>query len=706
MRTRWHLLWALLPLLLACQGKEPLQPADEGTTTYKVAVLMPGSMKASQASLAKGALESIESAQKGLEHKVTLELEWIDEESAGFESEVKRVTHDAGYAAVIGPKYSRNARLVARESMAYRIPVLMPSVTSAEIQRIYAGSNKTEPNIFCMSESDLAQTQALLSLMRSNLFIHYVCLFCRADEGDDYTSSFNAYLPFLATELGFGEVIQFPFTDKASLRKGLKEIQGWAFAKYTSGIFFVPSSLEEMRWMDEILGEADFESDEAFPTVYCTDLAANPNLEGALKHEFEGVALLGDPESGFPAARQATTGTEIQSGYAQFYDCFTFLSLALAHKEQAGLETLNQAIVQLMDGNDGKGAPFGWTPGGLAPAFRTIRDGGLPSVAGASGRWLFDKETHISQLGSWYGYWRYADGRFHVNSYVTRIDGSLDQLWNWTPDGMEIQMDDRGVVYEELKDRYAVVMATSTGFTNYRHQADALDIYRLLRNAGYDDDHIVLITEDDLAGNKDNPHPGVVHVTPGGENLHQNIVNDYKISQITPEDLGNILAGKVTERTPQVVHGGKNTNVLFFWSGHGKYDNLFNWGADGTITSDQIHTILQGAQDNFRKMLFVMETCYSGSLGEGLPQIPGLLLLTACAPGEKSHADVLENSIYLSNAFTRVFRETVEKNPEINFYNLYTELVRHTTASHAMLYNYNWYGSVYARGVDEYFMIR
>ena len=56
--------------------------------------------------------------------------------------------------------------------------------------------------------------------------------------------------------------------------------------------------------------------------------------------------------------------------------------------------------------------------------------------------------------------------------------------------------------------------------------------------------------------------------------LHKGIVNDYKMSALTPEDLQHILSGTVTERTPQVVHGSKNTNVLFFWSGHGKYDGM------------------------------------------------------------------------------------------------------------------------------------
>ena len=158
----------------------------------------------------------------------------------------------------------------------------------------------------------------------------------------------------------------------------------------------------------------------------------------------------------------------------------------------------------------------------------------------------------------------------------------------------------------------------------------------------------------------------------------------------------------MTERTPQVVHGSKGTNVLLFWSGHGTYDTKINWGPDGYIWAAEIHGILQHAQDNFRKLFFVMETCYSGSVGEGMPSIPGVLLLTAAAPGETSHADVLEGNIYLSNAFTRVFREEVEANPHINLYELYSRVARHTTASHAMIYNYEWYGNVYYSTMSEF----
>ena len=718
-RVLWLLAASLT--LFACGGKEMPVPRSE-TTTYKVAVVMPQSQWDSEKLLVQGALATIDQAQEGLQQRVKLDLEWIDEDGANIEEEVYRITHDDSYAAIVGPKYSRHARMLANESLSHRIPVIMPSVTSAEIQRIYGGSNLTAPNIFCMSESDLAQTQAMLSIFRKQSVVNHIIMLSRGRDADDYVSSFASYANFFATELMFLSVTDYVFGDKESLRSCIKQIRSsmtsFSFLLNPPIIFFIPSSVEDMLILNEVLDEEGISvgseagnlpnNKDYFPCIFCSDIGCNPLLEGRLTHEFQGIALCGDPESGFPAARKAATGREVQNGYAQLYDSFTLLALALAHKETAQLETVREAIVAVMDACDGDADEFSWTADGLRQGFKAIRGGRIPSMSGASGSWVFDKETHISQLGTWYGQWIYYDGQYHLIDYLTRSDharkGSMDQMWDWAADRMmTFDKKIKGVTYEPLTDRCAVVMATSTGWPNYRHQADALDIYRMLKNAGYDDDHIVLIMEDDIADNPENPHPGVVHVTPDGENLHANIQVDYKISELTPADFGNILKGNVTERTPQVVKGSKGTNVLLFWSGHGYYNNKINWGEEAYISSAEIHSILQGAQDNFRKLLFVMETCYSGSVGEDMPSIPGVLLLTAAAPGETSHADVIEGNIYLSNAFTRVFREEVEANPNINLYELYTQLARHTTASHAMVYNYEWYGSVYYNTMSEYF---
>ncbi len=441
MRIRKLIVLMGLLLLSACNEKEAPVQENAHTTAYKVAVIMPRSLWEGEKLVVQQALANVAKAQEGLQERVTLEQEWVDEDAANLEDEVYRITHDSNYAAIVGPKYSRDARLVARESLAYRIPVLMPSVTSAEVQRVFAGSNKSNPNVFCLSESDLAQTQALLSVMVRQMWVSRILLVSRDGDTDDYAASFTSYLSYFATELGFSKVQRYPFSDKESLRTQIKDIYAkQGITNFVSGILFVPSYVEDLVWLDQILTEENIPQDDGpnnghlLPRIYCPDLACSPNLAGKLQHEYEGMALSGSPESGFPATRKAFSGEELQSGYAQLYDSITLLCLALAHKEAAGLETVREAIVAVMDACDGEGNKLGWTAEGLAEGFRGIRSGRIPSMAGASGSWVFDRETHISQLGTWYGYWRYTDGAFHLLDYYTRDDhankASMDQIWD------------------------------------------------------------------------------------------------------------------------------------------------------------------------------------------------------------------------------------------------------------------------------------
>ena len=195
------LLYALSPLLLisACNGKDQLEPVQK-VSSYKVAVVLPASEKEELSRIVDWAQDNIKAAQLGQESRIELSLEWIDEEDATMAKEVARVTHDNSYVAVIGPRYSRNARTIAKESLSYRIPVLAPSVTSTEFQRIYAGSNMTDPNIYCLAENDMAQCQAMLSKARANNYSR-ISLISRDGKKDDYAASFQQFYAYMAREM-------------------------------------------------------------------------------------------------------------------------------------------------------------------------------------------------------------------------------------------------------------------------------------------------------------------------------------------------------------------------------------------------------------------------------------------------------------------------------------------------------------------------
>mgnify|MGYP003310343397 CR=1 FL=1 len=61
---------------------------------------------------------------------------------------------------------------------------------------------------------------------------------------------------------------------------------------------------------------------------------------------------------------------------------------------------------------------------------------------------------------------------------------------------------------------WAVIVAGSNSFANYRHQADACHAYQIMKKNGVPESNIILMMYDDIAGNAMNPFPGQVFNKP------------------------------------------------------------------------------------------------------------------------------------------------------------------------------------------------
>ena len=86
-------------------------------------------------------------------------------------------------------------------------------------------------------------------------------------------------------------------------------------------------------------------------------------------------------------------------------------------------------------------------------------------------------------------------------------DHTVSSIENWTLQAEAVQQlkeEEVKITYPKQTGNYAMIVAASSGWENYRHQADALAMYQLLKQQGYDDDHILLIMEDDIAQNRYN----------------------------------------------------------------------------------------------------------------------------------------------------------------------------------------------------------
>lgn len=693
----------LLLCLSGCVDDNRSEIDKTEAVSYKVAVIMPKSQQNRWGRIADWVSENLKKAQQGLPKTITLDIEWKDEDAEDLEAYVKQVADDDSYVAIIGPYHSVNAEKAAEICYAKEKCMIVPIATSTEYQRI----NASKGHIWNMVQSDIAQCEMLLSQVYLSGVISVSLLACN----NDYGRSFSDWFAFQATELGIeiGDITIYD--DKEELYSAMQSVSEQWYNRFRS-LVFVPGTEEDVVAFDEMIGkmkeEAGGEEYFEFPKVLCSDAANSELLKGRLKNMYyEGVSPSADPQSGFISAYIAKYGEEPVNGEAHLFDSFLLLYYALTAMNED--ESINDAILRVVDGRTKN--QCSWLAEDMKRILQILQQGGTPDLNGVTGDWTFDEKTHASVLNTTYAHWMLISGEYHTIEYLS-TDGtgrttSTLQAWDWFAQNQlqgfnQVQKD---FDYPELHDKWAVVVGTSDTWANYRHQADALSMYQLLKRHGYDDEHIILVIEDNIAYHSRNIYPGEVHVRPKGENVYKDVEVDYVLSDITIDDLHEIMIGNSSDRLPMVINSTENDNVVVFWCGHG-FKGQLAWGSRTEITGYDVRDIVEEMNylGKYRKMFFAIDACYSGSIGEACEGIQGVLLMTAANPNETSKADMKDPDmgLWLSNGFTRAFQEAIDENPDIVLRDLYYKLAAQTVGSHATVYNVENYGNVYTNTMREF----
>ena len=697
----YTILCLIVSFLFACSNDETYQTKTE-IVSHKVAVIMPASEQQRWERVANWALSNADVAQNNLNRKIKLELVWIDENNPDWESLAKNVSYDDSYVAIIGPKSSINAHKVAQFCKEKKKTLILPIATSTELQRIYSGSDY----VWNLSQSDITQCELLLSQAKLSER-KYVSLLT---SNDDYGKSFSDWFGFQALELGLTVEDVIVYNSESEIREAVQQ-QYNKNRKFDRTLLFAPGKEKDALVLDDELCKlkSGTKGYFEFPLLLCSDAMNSSSLLQQLKYsQYEGLALSAAPNSGFNSLYKTKFGEEPICGEAHLFDAITLLHFSLAHQKVNNIEDLDNSILAMINGRTTWNVS--WLADDMRSTFEMINKGVDIDLSGVTGDWTFDERTHASVLNSTYNHWLIQDGKYTTLEYLSKDGGSntisTTQAWEWKSSNMiDFNPEQANIEYPELEEKWAVVIGTSDKWAYYRHQADALAMYQLLKRHGYDDYHIILIIEDNIAYHPNNIYPGVVKVRPDGDNLYQDVVVDYKINDITPSDLQNILIGNKSTKLKDVVSSTSADNIIIYWCGHGS-PNRLAWGGENTVYSWQIHDILQEMYNlnKYRKILFSMEACYSGSIAEACKEIPGVLFITAANAYETSKADMkdADMGIWLSNGFTRAFQESIDENPHITMRDLYYKLARQTIGSHATVYNHTYYGNMYTNTMKEY----
>lgn len=747
----------LLAGLLAggCTREKFISLDQQVRKEYRLAVVLPlaGEMENHWRRSIDWALDNLAgplAARQG----IRITAEWYDEESNDIESLFTTLASREDLAAIIGPLYSDNAQVAARCCAATDKP-LLPALASSELlMRTYAAKGF----LWCLTENDISQCEILLTLAArqgaksvslltpANLYgqtfldwfafqakelrleAHRLETYTEADLAGKMNSLLSEPTDYLILVPSSREVARrmhdlgreaavaasaASATMTASSVIGSSRVAAGAVPRavprtvsrtvsnaVTSAVpRSVPPAVSNAA--PHVGSRVASAAAPSVPRLLFADVGylATPDatLEG-----MEGVVQIEDPQSGFHLAYLSRYGLPAGYGSAHFYDAALVAGLGILEADLSGETDLNAAIRRVVsaEGPDINGC----TDAGVERLVAERIAGNAPHATGASGKLRFDTGSYTNVLHSVFCHWIVYQGEHLILEYTTSDDDNRTASsvvnWNWKVSDRQDFPAETSHTYPERHGLYALIVAPSRGWENYRHQADAYALYQRLKDAGLGDDRILLVAEDDIAFDTRNLYPGMVRIAPGGENVYSGVKIDYHPSEISFETLGDLLVGE----------GGRPSapsapdNLLVYWVGHAEAEGP-RW-LDARLQAAETGRFFRRLSEAgaFRKALVLVETCYAGKIGEACEGIPGLLCITAAGPDETSKVNTYSYELrtWLSNSFTDALLDAFAHRPDDTFYALYSRIYNRTLGSHVGVYNADAFDNLYTCGFQEF----
>ena len=756
-----------------------LPTPQDNAVTRKVAIVAPIGDAATKTRMERTAnwfASNLKDAQTNDTVQIRLELEWYDELDPGIESLSRNLAGREDVIAIIGPFANENMALFAPACQKTHKPLIAPTVTSEDIMRRYAVStagNKEfinkESFFWPLCESDVALTETMLS--------HYAAqagqnnLKCAVfSPADKYGQTFYDWAPFHARNLNIDLKNNEQYSSTRELLSAITGYQdGMEVDDTVSTGFCIIETTGQLYDAAQISkpGNTYF----VFPSLSEEGLASLDMQQAGSLNGFRGFSPYADPGSGFESEYERRYGVMPTFAECKLYDALMLTGLAaVLHEHLVSYltgpeyapsmnEWINSIITMMCAESDDtgngealEGEPI-WSSQSMARFLESTFNAEPYPFYGASGYIMFDRETCMQIARTTYVLWQINDGDILHKTYYGP-NGQLvtdDQVsWENAYDEASALKDfadmvseqDQDISYPSLNDQYAVLVQGSNGMNNYRHQADVLSVYQMLRQNGFDDDHIILIIDGALAYDPNNNEPGVIrnnmlgHDLLGGNDSVTNrewarqfegytffdveypaAVVDYDTDSLDASDISDILTGKSSAHLPVVLPQDEGINVLLYWSGHGR--NLKHGGTDELVWREtaagrgMTASLLRqtAEQMKYRKILTIVEPCYSEGVIQPLQGLTGILAMSGASGDEQSWAEnwnaVLGRyGTWMYDRFTRNVVNYLTDNATASYRDFYLYCMQNTIGSHVKLVNAEFFGNLYSTTPEEFVVYR
>ncbi len=623
-----------------------------------------------------------------------------DTMSGNLQTYAKELALDPRISVVIGPFLSDELFEISDLFIRNQKVLVSPSASSDEIFRAFAGTG----NVWRTTTNDRDITSAIMQHLSAHQAQSVALLSPNTTEG----KTFYDWIPFWAIETGINltECIEYSSSDE--IASDISKID----ESNPDYIIFVDtgSSLDIQTVLTTL------KNGNSSSHLYL--IQPNVNKYGYIEEKSEALmidVLLGglgkvihtssisvplpddtlllmspSPDSDFVDGFTEFSGKESSYFVPEVYDALLVSAEIMCRFNANPSKSPMDAANTILLNENGMITPR--TKFGIQSAFKIIQKGNVPVMTGATGLLTFASEG-TDRKTPWYQTYLVKDEFVYEDPVffqsLEKQEHSSDEL---PVQSSETMGQEKTTSVEG--EFWAVIGGLTEDWINYRHQADALTMYQLVKEHGVPDDHIILLVYDDIPFHPRNSKPGEVYHIPDVEEVRNTAIPDYTGSLVNKQTIEDILTGTNTFSKNPVLGSDENATVLVYFASHGaEGGQLILGNGEERISSYELSSIINKMRQNkkFGRMLVILESCFSKATAAEVTT-PGVLIMTASEKDETSKSDTYDSDLsnWISDEFSNNLISILRKSDNsLSVSELYKETFREVRSSHPSIVNNN-----------------